>query len=116
MTYIDFKPNTGKQHKQSLAETVALKRNEGRASKALHDMIAFNDALEENMQTMLAENAQGHPMDKELFAKMLAVKEKYLTAMHGLLHYDDQEEHLALVIYADAVQDIITHLNKQRRH
>lgn len=116
MSYIDNMPIIGKDRKKSFTETVDTGRNNSRARKALYNMIAFNEALEESMQAMLAEKSRGMPMDTELFAKMVSVKEKYLAALNGLERYDDKEEHLALVIYADAVQDVIKHLNENKRH
>jgi hypothetical protein len=116
MIYIDFMPMPGKKNSKNFSDSVVDARNHSRAYRALHDMIAFHETLEEEMQAMLSAAAHGTPMDKELFSKMVTAKESYLVAMQGLKNYDDQQEHLALIIYADAVQDVIRHINQQKRH
>ncbi len=116
MTYIDFMPMPGKKNKNNYAESVATGRNQSRAHKALYDMVVFNEAIEHDIQGMLASSAHGQGIDKDLLAKMITVKEKYLIAMQGIQEYDDQKQHLALIIYADAVQDVINHINKRKKH
>ena len=116
MSYIDFMPLQGKKNAKNHTELLQTSRNESRARKALHDMIEFQDSIDASTQAMLTAASQGLPVDKELLAKLVTVKEKYLIAMQGMENYDDQQEHLALVIYADAVQDVIRHMNRLKKH
>src|SRR5688500_1776113 len=101
MAYIDFMPIHGKRTQKNFAEVVAKEKVNSVARKALHDLIVFNDAIEEEIQQLQASAAQGHGIDSDLLAKTMLIKEKYLSLLASFERADDQQEHLALVVYAD---------------
>jgi hypothetical protein len=124
MAIIDFMPTGGKKNSKNFAETLGKgfaeslgnERHSSRARKALHDMIVFNEAVEEEMQVLLNASSEGKAVDHDMLSKMAAVREKYFAMLEGFKTFDYQREHLALVIYADAVQDLIKQINKQKKH
>jgi hypothetical protein len=124
MAIVDFMPTGGKKNNKNFAETLGKgfveslgnERYGSRARKALHDMIVFNEAVEEEMQVMLGASSEGRAVDHDMLSKMVAVREKYFAMLEGFKSFDYQREHLALVIYADAVQDLIQQINKQKKH
>ncbi len=58
----------------------------------LFDLVAFYEALEQEMKHMLVSVDEGLPLDSALFECMMTVKGKYMEATHGLYAYDDAHE------------------------
>ncbi len=95
-------------------ETLDDQRNKRIAQESLRDIVVFYKSLEDEMQCMLAADKKDTPLNSELFAKMVTVKEKYMQLMHALRENEDKARH-ALIVFADAVQDLMTHMHKQRK-
>jgi len=96
------------------SETLDEEKNKRIAQESLRNIVVFYKALEDEMQRMMAADKKGTPLDKELFARMVTVKEKYLQVMHALQEDEDRVRH-ALIVFADAVQDLMTYMHKQRK-
>lgn len=87
------------------------------ARASLHNLIAFYELLDEEMAAMMRDHTEhGTALDKELFDRMVAVKEKYLHVMCGLTDDDYRRERHVLIGFADAVQDLMAYVHIQRRH
>ena len=96
------------------AETLDQERNKRVAQESLRNIVIFHKALEEEMQRVMTADKKGTPLDKELFAAMVTVKEKYFQIMHALREDEERVRH-ALISFGDAVQDLMAHMYKQRR-
>lgn len=96
------------------SETLNEEKGKRIAQEFLRDIVFSFKSIEEEMQYMLAANKKGTPLDRELFAKMVTVKEKYLQAMHALRENEDKARH-ALIALADAAQDLMTYIHTQRK-
>ena len=58
-------------------------------------------------------NNEGTLVDRQLLDKMSIVQDKYQQAMEGFLTLDDDRERHVLIIFADAVQDLIQYIYKR---
>lgn len=108
--------SSGKKSTQGFSGDHLQEKHRRIAAESLHDLLQFHAKIDEEMQSMLADVKQGKPLDAALFEKMVKVKETYLQMMHGLKDLDYENESHALIIFADAVQDMLAHLNRKRRH
>ena len=68
------------------------------------------------MQSMREYEKKGVAVDRALFDKMALVEERYQVVMDGFKEFDDVRERHSLIAFADAVQDVITHIYKRRGH
>lgn len=96
----------------SAVDRIALERQEGIAHSGLYDLVTFHDALEEEMATM----CQNPAFDKDLFERMAAVKEKYMQMMRGFWDFSEDRQRNMMIVFADAVQDLMASMHKQRSH
>ncbi len=96
------------------SETLDEEKNRRIAQESLCNIIVFYRSLEETMQSMLAADKKGTLLDKDLFVRMVTVKEKYMQAMHAIREDEDKARH-ALIVFADAVQDLMIHMHRQRK-
>lgn len=95
-------------------ETLNEEKNKRIALDFLRDIVVFIKAVEDEMQRMLAADKKGIPLDKELFAKMVTVKEKHDQAMYALREDDEDRARHAMMVCADAVQDLMTHRQRKQ--
>jgi len=98
------------------SETLNEEKDKRMARESLRDIAVFHKSLEETMQNMIAADKKGEPLDKNLFAIMVAVKEKYLQMESAFKAKDDDRFRNALFVLADATQDLMTHLHRKRKH
>jgi hypothetical protein len=99
---------------QRFSETLNEEKNKRLAHEFLRDIVSFKKSLQEEMQAMMVADKKGKPLDKELFSIMVMVQEKYLHVMHALREDETRARH-ALTVFADAVQDLMTHMHRQRK-
>lgn len=86
------------------------------ARDSLRDLIMFNRTLEEETHRLLAEKKKGATIDQELLSKMTAAKDTYLGAMQALKESGDERSANAMIILADAIQDLMAYIHIERRH
>jgi len=96
------------------SETLNEEKDKRIAQEFLHDIVISYKTLEDEMQRMMAADKKGESLDKQLFAIMVTVKEKYMQALHALRENEDRARH-ALIAMADAVQDLMTYMHRQRK-
>jgi hypothetical protein len=107
----------GKKSAAGFQNIAGPARHERIARSSLHDMIAFHDTLEQEMSRMMADHVeQGLPLENQLYERMVAVKETYIHVMRGLTEEDLAGQRLALIKFADTVQDLMSYIHNQRRH
>lgn len=95
------------------SQAINHEKNERVARTSLSDIMVFQKTLEEEIKYFIEEEAKGVKGDKELFAKMMAVKKAYQKILTSFAKLDNDGQRHALIVYADAVQDFITRLNRK---
>jgi len=93
------------------AEAAGAEKHERIARESLRSMVMFSETLESEMHRMKEDDAKGLPIDRSLLDKMTIVKDKYRHVMTGFMALGDDEQRHALIVFADAVQDIVKHLH-----
>ena len=106
---------SGRQH-GTVSEAGDGEKHERIARESLRSMVMFSDTLKSEIRRLTAEEAAGAPIDRALLDKMIVVKSKYIHVMAGFMELDDDEQRRALIVFADAVQDIVKHLHTPRSH
>ena len=102
------------KQKNDFSQAVVSEKHERVARKSLHDMVVFNQAVEEEMQQMEHDKARGKNIDSELYERMAVVREKYKSAMTGFLQLKDNDQRHALITFADAIQDLMKYIHLRR--
>ena len=97
----------------TFSQAVSHEKNERIARASLSDIMLFQKSVDEEIKRLTDAQTAGAVIDKELFTKMLGVKSEYQKMMDGFIDLDDDRQRHALIVYADAVQDLITHLHRQ---
>jgi hypothetical protein len=98
------------------SETLNEEKDKRIAQESLRDIVVFYKALEKTMQDMMAADKKGVPLDGELFAKMVTVKEKYIQMENAFEAKDDDRFRDTLFVLADTTKDLLTHLHRKRKH
>ena len=107
----------GKKTVDNYQDMVGQARHERIARSALHDLVAFYETMEDEMSHMMSAHVEkGVPLESPLYERMVCVKEKYIHVMRGLTEDDFAAQRLALIKFADAVQDLMSYIHNQRRH
>jgi len=95
------------------SKAIVDEKNERIARSSLNDMVVFQKSVDEELVQLTEEKKQGSPVDEDLVQKMTTVKGQFQSVLAGFSNLDDDSQRHALTGYADAVQDLITHLYRQ---
>ena len=100
---------------KGFAHAAVSEKHERVARQSLHDIIVFYQALEKEIQAILAKKAKGVEYDAELLERMSVVKEKYHLAMDGFLELSENEQRHVLMVFADSIQDLMKYVHGRRK-
>jgi hypothetical protein len=103
------KPMFGKKSHDNFAENIGDKQ-ERMARTSLSDLIAFHEQLNIKINQMCS---GATPADPELLSCMMSVRERYQNVMRGFKDYNDELLRQALHMFADSVQDMLSHMHLQ---
>jgi len=112
-----FSKSTVKIHPISRAGHAGItahEKHERLARSMLHDLIVFYEALEQEMDRLRERERQGIAIDMMLYRYMEKVQAAYQVAIDGFRTFDVDHQRNLLIVFADAVQDMITHIHKRR--
>ena len=93
-------------------EGIGEEKYERVARESLRILLTFGKKLESEMQRIMDGVKKGMPLDHDLFDKMVAAKETHKEAVRGLKEDTEEQASHALIIFADAVQDLMAYLYK----
>lgn len=113
MPSLNFAMTADNNH-TGFSQAIGHEKNERVARSALGDMLAFQKSLEADLRELKGLKEQGTVIDEDLLHKMTMVNEQYHAVMAGFSRLDDDSQRHALIVYADAVQDLITYLHRIR--
>ena len=111
----DVEQITAKQKNNGFTQTIATEKHERIARRSLHDIIIFHQAVEKEMQNMIAEKAKGGMFDTDLYDRMIAIHEQYKRVMTGFLELDDNSQRNALITFSDTIQDMMKYVHLRRK-
>ena len=94
------------------SKAISHEKNERVARASLNDILVFQKSVEKEMKKLTEKLQNGTDVDKVLLHKMRVVEEQYLNVLDGFRQHDDNSQKHALIVYADAVQDLISHLHR----
>ena len=89
-------------------------RHERAARAALQELVCFYDALGDEMKRLRECERAGAAVDGALYAYMQKVDAAYLQVMQGLETFHPDRERHALIVFADALQDMIGFIHHRR--
>lgn len=98
------------------SESLSHERHHRTALVGLRDLVVFHQALKKEMKAIEDSVARGLPMDRDLYQKMVAVDEKYKEVMTGFMHLNDDHQRHIMIIFADAVKDMMAHIHHKGKH
>lgn len=100
----------------SFTRALSQEKHERTARHSLHDLVLFNEALEVEIGRVRALDAGDSEYIPELLEKMLLVQGQYHTVMRGFRELGAEQEHHALIGFADAILDLMKLIHKKRGH
>lgn len=103
------------QHK-GFSETVSHERHHRTAMTGLHDIIVFSKAVKKEMDIIENDVARGGNLDRDLYRRMVAVDEAYQSVMAGFMNLNDDDQRHLLIVYADAVKDLMGYVHHMRKN
>ncbi len=96
------------------SKAIGDEKNERIARASLGSMQVFDRSLEQELKLIEARRGRGEPVDEEMANKMKIVTKQFRNVMEGFSHLSDDSQRHALIVYADAVQDLIAYLHRKR--
>ena len=107
-------------HTSGFSKNISQEKNERIARASFHDILVFQKSLNKELRKQLRhlaeEEKRGTPVDMELIGKMMAVKGEYQNVLAGFSTLDEKGQRHALIVYADAIQDLMAHLHRPGEH
>jgi hypothetical protein len=107
----------GSKDIQGFSKTISHEKNERIAHESFHDILVFQKALDKELRKelrhLVEEEKHGTSVDMELISKMLTVKGEYQNMLSVFSERDEKSQRHALIVYADAIQDLMTHLHRR---
>lgn len=108
ITTIEKKPG------YDLASSLLAQKNDRAAREALSSLIELDDMLSQEMQRFKLLSKNGTAIDQEKWNRMASVREKHAAIMEGLRTQDHTAARHLLIVYADAVQDLMSYIHGKK--
>ncbi len=115
MSKMNASHQNDKSPSNTLMSSLQSQKYERTARESLRDLVVLNEMLEGEIQRMKMLAKQGISIDQIMMGKMNSVRDKYISVMEGMRTIDSIAARHELIIYADAVQDLMKYV-QQRRH
>ena len=98
------------EKKGSILKAISQEKNERVARTSLHDIMIFQQSMEKEIKKL-----EQSGTDTDLLKRMMKVKDHYQKVKFSFAGTDDENLRHSFIAYADALQDLITHIYRRRQ-
>jgi hypothetical protein len=101
------------KNEKNFTESVNLQKSDRLARESLRELMYFGEALDNEISRMQASESASDP---QMLHYMTASKAYFNDAMQAMRHSSGEAGRLALIKFADSVQDLMGYIHKMRLH
>src|SRR5690606_27359680 len=101
---------------ESFSDSINNQKHERLARASLQELLRFNDALDSEISKFKNGALENVPTDMQMMQYMQTSKTLFDEAMRAMRGANGEEGRLALIKFADSVQDLMGYIHKVRLH
>ncbi len=98
---------------KNFTESVNLQKSDRLGRESLRELMNFSEALDIEIGRM---QANGSASDPQILQYMTTSKSYFNDALQAMRHSNGEAGRLALIKFADSVQDLMGYIHKMRLH